>query len=541
MTEFTAENWFETPQSSDKWITKRSRDEEMNKNRKKKAAAPPHNGERRGPKRLYDWTEKWLCGHSGKYRDERDHNLSPRKRRPNHHHPSVKVQCGTYFFLCKVCREDHVKIEYCWEHNGHEPGTVKNMAGSMLPLRVKEWIENRVADGLNWKAIKPLLRVDAMILDKLHFPPDNPRRCGMLRFDCFSAAGKSEEKAFLYTVVLKNLATGKGCPAAFTITPSEAQYAITNFIRWLRVECKFICSVRMIDCSEVEAAGITSGCGFAILLFLCFWKVMKAVAKQAKKSSRCFKIAANSQLRAEAVTDVRRLLNAITTVDFDEILNETHVTYSEHPNWLKYLNTQRLLKKNIAGKWLIDSFYLKLMRKLRVDVLLHILTEQAEPDFRRSDIRITLDFGRPWLSNLSKRNPNIYIHTFTGEDIWYLIKAHDFPSVDNDSDTLTGIISLAVQSPPANSVLSDAVAVEKQATVRCIQDEISTISRLSQTLSTMNLGDSDRATLGSPILVDFEELVCLGHGETSGIYKDDIDVIGNEGRKRLEHKDLMDK
>jgi hypothetical protein len=40
---------------------------------------------------------------------------------------------------------------------------------------------------------------------------------------CFSAAGK-EEKAFLYTVVLKNLATGKGCPAVSMITPSEAQY-----------------------------------------------------------------------------------------------------------------------------------------------------------------------------------------------------------------------------------------------------------------------------------------------------------------------------
>jgi hypothetical protein len=41
------------------------------------------------------------------------------------------------------------------------------MAGSMLPLRVKEWIENRVAEGLDWKAIKPLLRIDAMILDKV--------------------------------------------------------------------------------------------------------------------------------------------------------------------------------------------------------------------------------------------------------------------------------------------------------------------------------------------------------------------------------------
>jgi hypothetical protein len=36
MTEFAAENWLEARQSSDKWITKRSWDEEMNKNRKRK-------------------------------------------------------------------------------------------------------------------------------------------------------------------------------------------------------------------------------------------------------------------------------------------------------------------------------------------------------------------------------------------------------------------------------------------------------------------------------------------------------------------------
>ncbi|KAJ7238405.1 hypothetical protein C8J57DRAFT_1086881 [Mycena rebaudengoi] len=569
MTEFTAENWFEVRQSSDKWITKCSRDEEMNKNRKKKAATQPHDGERRGPKRLYDWTEKWLCGHSGKYRDERDHNLS------------------------LLCGEDRVKIEYCWEHDGHEPGTIKDMAGSMLPLRVKEWIENPVADGLNWKAIKPLLRLDfpeslritqadvynalRRRLSKLaHLDPDG-RRSLELWNEKFEMLG--------YSVLYQpNLATGKGCPAAFMITPSEAQYVITDFIRWLRVECKFICSVRMIDCSEVEAAGITFGCGFAILLFLCFWHVMKAVAEQAKKSSGwepppgVSKVAANSQLRAEAVADFRRLLNAITTVDFDEILNETHVTYSEHPDWLKYLNTQWLPKKhrwemayrqdtphheidtnNYVESWHhhLKSFCLKLMQKQRVDVLLHILTEQVEPDFRRSDIHITLDFERPWLSkselasqqkaisiptedlddmidyagpedNETSKNPNIYIHTFMQAHVFL----YDFPSADNDFDTLTGIIScecpefmkhelkckhmflasritgypvqhlipnvatqVAVQSPPANSVPSDVVAVEKQATVRSIQDEISTISRLSQTLSTMNLGDSDRVTL----------------------------------------------
>jgi hypothetical protein len=46
----------------------------------------------------------------------------------------------------------------------------------------------------------------------------------------------------------------------------------------------------------------------------------------------------------------------------------------------------------------LKTFYLKLMRKQRIDVLLHILTEQVEPDFRRSDIRVALDFERPRLS-----------------------------------------------------------------------------------------------------------------------------------------------
>lgn len=49
-----------------------------------------------------------------------------------------------------------------------------------------------------------------------------------------------------------------------------------------------------------------------------------------------------------------------------------------------------------------------------------------------------------------------------------------------------------VQIPPSNSVASDSVALEKEATIRRIQDEIGTISRLSQKLGAL---DTDRATL----------------------------------------------
>jgi hypothetical protein len=40
---------------------------------------------------------------------------------------------------------------------------------------------------------------------------------------CFFASGK-DQHAFLYSVVVKNLTTGAGAPAAFMITASEAQY-----------------------------------------------------------------------------------------------------------------------------------------------------------------------------------------------------------------------------------------------------------------------------------------------------------------------------
>ncbi|KAJ6600548.1 hypothetical protein DFH09DRAFT_1498228 [Mycena vulgaris] len=173
MSEFEAEHWLAVRQAADKWILKRSRDEEMNKQRSPSGsngyiiAAAPDDSSKRGPKRRFDWTEQWKCGHSGKYRDERKPDLSPRKRRPNRHHPSVKVGCDAYIFLRKICGQDLVKIEYGWEHDGHEPGTIRDMAGSMLPIRVKEWIDMRANEGLDWKAIKPLLRLDAAIRTKV--------------------------------------------------------------------------------------------------------------------------------------------------------------------------------------------------------------------------------------------------------------------------------------------------------------------------------------------------------------------------------------
>lgn len=42
--------------------------------------------------------------------------------------------------------------------------------------------------------------------------------------------------------------------------------------------------------------------------------------------------------------------------------------------------------------------YLRFMRKQRLDVLIHILTEQLEPDYRTKDLRVALGFEETSLS-----------------------------------------------------------------------------------------------------------------------------------------------
>lgn len=167
---------------------------------------------------------------------------------------------------------------------------------------------------------------------------------------CFSATGK-EEKAYLYTVVVKNLATGKGSPVAFMITPSEAQYAIMDFLRWLKA-MGFIPNCWMIDCSDTEIAGIRSAYGVDVLVFECLWHVLKAITEQAKKKLNvgavplgATKVEANKQLRASAKADFTRLIHAATSDDFEEVWQEIEVAYAEYTAWMAYLRTEWMGKK----------------------------------------------------------------------------------------------------------------------------------------------------------------------------------------------------
>lgn len=122
-----------------------------------------------GRKKTWEWTERWQCGRAEVYRDERQESLSPAKRRDDRTHESVKVGCKAHFFLRKHVGEDGIEVEYKDKHNGHQPGTVGDMASSMLTIRVREWVTEKVDRGLNWPAIKAMLRIDTDILDAVGY------------------------------------------------------------------------------------------------------------------------------------------------------------------------------------------------------------------------------------------------------------------------------------------------------------------------------------------------------------------------------------
>ena len=91
----------------------------------------------------------------------------------------------------------------------------------------------------------------------------------------------------MYTLVVKNLVTGKGVPAAFMITPGESQWPVYDWLDWLaKPEAASGLGYQgkrwMIDCSDAEASAIRTAIHGAQVI-VCMWHVYKAVAEQAKK------------------------------------------------------------------------------------------------------------------------------------------------------------------------------------------------------------------------------------------------------------------
>ncbi|KAG0213789.1 hypothetical protein BGX33_002665 [Mortierella sp. NVP41] len=119
----------------------------------------------RGPT-ASEWTREFQCDHAGQYRDRKNPNIDPSKKRKRN--GSIKCNCPAFIKMRKQFHEDEVLIEYSWRHEGHVPDVMEDIKAHRVPQDLKAWIKERVNEGLDWKTVKSMITSGSPMLDELH-------------------------------------------------------------------------------------------------------------------------------------------------------------------------------------------------------------------------------------------------------------------------------------------------------------------------------------------------------------------------------------
>ncbi|KAF9109772.1 hypothetical protein BGX27_007218 [Mortierella sp. AM989] len=146
------ETWLEKERSNCRWNMIRHR------HRDKQTFA-------RGPT-ASEWIREYQCDHAGQYRDRKNPNIDPSKKRKRS--GSIKCNCPAFIKMRKQFQEDDVVIEYFWRHEGHIPDVMEDIKAQRLPQDLKAWIKRRVSEGHDWKTVKHMMTSESPLLNELH-------------------------------------------------------------------------------------------------------------------------------------------------------------------------------------------------------------------------------------------------------------------------------------------------------------------------------------------------------------------------------------
>ncbi|KAG0024822.1 hypothetical protein BGZ81_007581 [Podila clonocystis] len=140
----------------------------------------------RGPT-ASEWTREYQCEHAGHYRDRKNPDIEPKKKRKRGE--SIKCGCTASIKMKKQFQEDEVSIEYFWKHEGHTPGVLEDIKSQRLPQDLKAWIKRRIVEGYDWKAIKGMIQNGSPLLDELL--PASKQNVKQLLQACYSQYANS--------------------------------------------------------------------------------------------------------------------------------------------------------------------------------------------------------------------------------------------------------------------------------------------------------------------------------------------------------------
>ncbi|KAF9142818.1 hypothetical protein BG015_000656 [Linnemannia schmuckeri] len=170
----------------------------------------------RGPT-ASEWTREFQCDHAGQYRDRKNPNIDPSKKRKRN--GSIKCNCPAFIKMRKQFHENEVLIEYSWRHEGHVPDVMEDIKAQRLPQDLKAWIKERVGEGLDWKTVKNLMNSGSPMLDELH--PATKQNIKILLPSCYALFANTSRQ-------IKN----KSSPKSTTTPSSERATRGGNVLRF---------------------------------------------------------------------------------------------------------------------------------------------------------------------------------------------------------------------------------------------------------------------------------------------------------------------
>ncbi|KIJ55574.1 hypothetical protein M422DRAFT_240188 [Sphaerobolus stellatus SS14] len=298
--------------------------------------------------RMFEWKKLYECDHAGQPTNCRDPNKSPSKRRKTRQ--SIKVDCMAKIEVYKSVGDEVITIDYYWKQMAMvcvvgfsysqysyysslayaDPVTLQGMKESRNPDAVRRWLDARVREGFDRRAIRAMLRMSSEELSQLTEAIDAfPCRIKLiLQYGdtiCLDSThnnckGPLCEKMFLSSILGPDRVTGKGVPLAWLITNFESHHPLTQFLKWLRINCGFNPHSVMTDCSDTEALAINLAFpGVSVKILYCYWHLWEAW--DAKIKSKVVVKGRCPEDRAEILQHVRKdvitLLKCKKVADFD--------------------------------------------------------------------------------------------------------------------------------------------------------------------------------------------------------------------------------
>ncbi|KIJ26744.1 hypothetical protein M422DRAFT_272139 [Sphaerobolus stellatus SS14] len=266
------------------------------------------------------------------------------------------------------------------------------MKDSCNPDAVWEWLDKRVMDKFNSKAIKAMLRMSSEELSEISTDSEAlPYSIKVSAMDIYNAEqgwlnsfeptpgegdrngftmafcspwqakliaeygdtvcldsthntcrGENKEKIFLNTVLTRDHVTGRGVPLAFMLTNLESHFPFERFLKWLRQECNF-------EPTTFDRP---------VSILYCYWHLWQAWEKNiTSKNMRCKEN--HAEFLKNLRTHLANLLRGETQDTFDKEWEFFQIKYGDQRIWLRSMEEEwiRVKERWATRAWRTHAHY----------------------------------------------------------------------------------------------------------------------------------------------------------------------------------------